>query len=95
MQLGIKVDAQPDGKYLQKYGGYLAATAIHMGSYDSMISTHLKLFTWIHQNGYEPYGSLAEEFVISPIECTDQNEQIAKIIIPIRKKKKAEQGVLT
>ena len=66
-------------------GGFLAATAVHTGSYDTMVNTHMMLLRWINQNGYEVNGNVSEEFLVSPIDILEQKNQIIKVIMPVRK----------
>ena len=85
IQIGICVENDPDCPQIQEFGGFLAATAIHMGSYDTMVNTHMMLLRWINQNGYEVSGNVSEEFLVSPIDILEQKNQIIKVIMPVRK----------
>ena len=85
IQIGIEVENDPKCKELQEFGGFLAATAMHLGSYNTMVNTHMALLQWINQNGYEVNGEVSEEFLVSPIDILDQKNQVIRVIMPIRK----------
>lgn len=85
IQIGIEVDQNPGCKQICEFGGFIAATAIHMGSYDTMVNTHMRLLRWISQHGYEVVGNVSEEFFMSPIDILEQKNQIIKVIMPVRK----------
>lgn len=85
IQIGIQVENCPKCPQVQEFGGFLAATAVHTGSYDTMVNTHMMLLRWINQNGYEVNGNVSEEFLVSPIDILEQKNQIIKVIMPVRK----------
>lgn len=84
IQIGIEVDRNPGCGKVCDFGGFTAATAIHIGSYNTMVNTHMRLLRWISQNGYEVVGNVSEEFFMSPIDILDQSNQIIKVIMPVR-----------
>ena len=81
----IKVPFEEERPYLRKFGGFLAATAVHMGDYSKIMDTHVRILQWINQNQYEVAGDVSEEFIISPIEINNKHENVTKVIIPVRK----------
>lgn len=85
IQIGITVKNDPACEQIREFGGFTAATAIHMGSYDTMVNTHMMMLRWINQNGYEVNGNVSEEFMISPIDILEQKNQIIKVIMPVEK----------
>lgn len=85
IQIGIVVKNDPACKQIQEFGGFTAATAIHMGSYDTMVNTHMMMLRWINQNGYEVNGNVSEEFMMSPIDIMEQKNQIIKVIMPVHR----------
>ena len=84
IQIGIEVDRNPDCEKVCEFGGFKAATGIHVGSYDTMVNTHMRMLRWISQNGYEVVGEVSEEFFMSPIDILEQKNQIIKVIMPVR-----------
>lgn len=86
IRIGIQVENDSACKAIQEFGGFLAATAMHIGSYDTMINTHLALLRWIDQNGYEVNGDVSEEFLVSPIDILDQKNQVIRVIMPVQKR---------
>ena len=85
IRIGIVVKDRSNCKNIQTFGGFTAATAVHFGSYDSMVNTHMMLLQWINQKGYTANGYVSEEFMVSPINLPTQKDQIIKVIIPVSK----------
>ena len=84
IEFGIQVE-ESDSKHVRKFGGFLAATAFHVGPYSDVIKTHIKIIQWINQNYYKVAGPVSEEFIISPVDLRNENEHVTKIIIPVSK----------
>lgn len=85
VRIGIEVENKVGCAHICTFGGFLAATAIHIGTYATMANSHIKLIRWINSHGYEVAGEVSERFMMSPINILDECEQTIKIIIPIRK----------
>lgn len=85
IRIGIVIGSRDNYEQIQEFGGFTAATAIHYGSYDTMVNTHMMMLRWISQHGFEVTGHVSEEFMMSPIDILDQENQIIKVIIPIKK----------
>lgn len=73
-------------KMTRPWGGFTAATAYHIGSYDDVVNSHIAILQWIHQNGYEVTGPTSEEYIVSPMDVTGSEARVTKIIMPIEKK---------
>lgn len=69
---------------IKPFGGFEAAAALHMGGYDTISATHLKVLRWMEQNHLEVGGKVSEEYVISPIDLKIPSGYITKIIVPIK-----------
>ena len=54
------------------FGGFLVATAIHKGSYLSIINTYIRLLQWINTTGYEAQPPTYEQFIISPLNVSSR-----------------------
>nr|WP_317855270.1 GyrI-like domain-containing protein [Chakrabartyella piscis] len=75
-----------DVKYcnaLRTFGGYNAVIAYHVGSYENISATHLRLLKWIADNNLKLAGHISEEYIISPIDLQSSQSYITKIIAPI------------
>lgn len=83
----IQVDESKPGNEFKQFGGFLAATAIHVGKNEEIVQTHVKAIRWLKQQGYLIDGPISEEYIVSPIDVSDEEEHITKIIIPIKKAK--------
>ncbi len=85
VEFGILVEEPGEGGTYRPYGGYLAATAVHIGDYADIVYTHIKLVKWINQNGYQVAGEISEEFIISPLDVNNIEEHVTKVIVPVEK----------
>lgn len=81
----IQVEESKSGPEFKQFGGFLAATAIHVGKNEEIIQTHAKAIKWLKQQGYVISGPISEEYIVSPIDICDVEDHITKIIIPIQK----------
>lgn len=92
LELGIRISdcahtPDADNPNVRVYGGFNAATAIHVGDYATLINTYILLLQWINRNGYEACGEASEEFIISPHESYNQKRLIIKLIIPVNQRR--------
>ena len=86
LEFSVRIgDTVDENAHIKEFGGFLAATAIYMGTYERIIETYLSLLQWVNRNGYKTVGPTSEEFIIAPPESPNQQNQIIKIIIPIEK----------
>lgn len=81
----IQVEEAKNGSEFKQFGGFLAATAIHVGKNEEIIQTHVKAIKWLKQQGYMISGPISEEYIVSPIDICDVADHITKVIIPIQK----------
>lgn len=87
VEFGVPVEAPADYKNdtnIRTFGGFRAATAVHVGDYSGIINTDVKLLQWINQNGYAVDGPISDEFIISHMDIKNTDEHITKVIVPIR-----------
>lgn len=82
----IQVEELKNSDEFKQFGGFLAATTIHVGNNEDMIQTHVKAIKWLNQHGYTINGPISEEYIVSPIDVCDVENHITKVIIPIQKK---------
>ena len=81
----IQVPEPKDGPEFKQFGGFLAATTIHIGKNEDIIQTHVKAIKWIKQQGYVINGPISEEYIVSPIDVSEVENHITKVIIPIKR----------
>lgn len=86
MGIGIVVEEAPIRGQVRYFGGFTAVTSTHIGSYDTLVNTHLAMLRWIRQNGYALSGPVSDEFLISPIDALDQKNQVLRTIMPVEKR---------
>ncbi len=60
-----------------------AVTAYHVGGYDGLLQPYMMLLRWIEENGYRVCGPARDSFIISPIDTSNPDEYVTKIIIPV------------
>ncbi|MEL7563728.1 MAG: MerR family transcriptional regulator [Dehalobacterium sp.] len=70
---------------VKKFGGFLAATTIHVGRYADALPGYLALITWIENNDYELAGPAVEEYIIGPNNTDYEENYVTRIILPIKK----------
>lgn len=85
VEFGIQIESSGEGSMYRKFGGFLAATAIHAGNYADIINTHIQIIQWVNKNGYRVAGNVSEEFIISPLDVNNVDEHVTKVIIPVEK----------
>ncbi|MEW9079965.1 MerR family transcriptional regulator [Terrisporobacter glycolicus] len=85
IEFGMYLDAPIESCNCKKFGGFTAATTIHVGDYSNIINTHIKMIQYINKNGYNISGNISEEFIISPFDVNNPDEHVTKVIIPIEK----------
>lgn len=88
LEISIPVNELPDSPAAKNFGGFPAVTALHIGKNEDIIQTHIKAIKWLNQQGYTITGPISEEYIISPIDTTREQDHITKVIIPIEKPKK-------
>ncbi len=93
IQMGITVENEPNCGNIREFGGFTAATAIHMGTHENMVNTHILLSEWINRSGYEINGNVSEEFLISPLYTLKPENQVIKVIIPVKNLETASEDV--
>lgn len=72
------------GSLVRKFGGFKAVTAVHYGSYDSMIETYRKLYKYIYENGYEICGEPVDNYLVDIMNTVDEENYVTELIIPIK-----------
>jgi len=88
LEFAMYIDGPLNSVNYRKFGGFTAATTIHIGDYSNIINTHIKMIQHINKNGYRINGDISEEFIISPFDVNNPDEHITKIIMPIEQFKK-------
>ncbi|MBR4016146.1 MAG: MerR family transcriptional regulator [Anaerotignum sp.] len=88
LEISIPVNELSDSPAAKNFGGFPAVTALHIGKNEDIIQTHIKAIKWLNQQGYTITGPISEEYIISPIDTTREQDHITKVIIPIEKPKK-------
>ena len=83
IEFGIEVEEVGAAEHHRIFGGFTAATVIHLGNYANIIQSHVRLVQWINQQHYKLAGPVSEEFIISPLDINNPAEHVTKIIIPV------------
>ncbi|WAW15132.1 MerR family transcriptional regulator [Peptostreptococcus equinus] len=85
IEFGMYLDEPVNLCECKKFGGFTAATTIHVGDYSNIINTHIKMIQYINKSGYSICGDISEEFIISPFDVNNPEEHVTKVIIPVKK----------
>ncbi|MEG2246728.1 MAG: MerR family transcriptional regulator [Peptostreptococcaceae bacterium] len=85
IEFGMYVESSSNSDNCKKFGGFTAATTIHIGDYSNIIQTHIEMIQFINKSGYKITGNISEEFIISPFDVNNPDEHVTKIIIPVVK----------
>lgn len=83
IEFGIEVEEVGAAQEHRTFGGFTAATVIHLGNYADIIQSHVRLVQWINRQHYRIAGPVSEEFIISPLDINNASEHVTKIIIPV------------
>ncbi|MBE6036587.1 MAG: MerR family transcriptional regulator [Clostridiales bacterium] len=86
LEVSIQVNELKRHAQFKTFGGFLAVTALHIGRNEEIIQTHVKAIKWLEKEGYEIAGPISEEYIVSPIDIANEDSQVTKIIIPVKKK---------
>ena len=76
--------ASPDVPGTKIFGGFNAATALHVGDYETISTTHLKLLKWVESHGLTLGGKICEEYLISPVDLNTRCGYVTKVIAPLK-----------
>lgn len=85
VEFGMYLEAPIESNNCKKFGGFTAATIIHIGDYANIMYTHIDIIQYLNKNGYKINGSISEEFIISPFDVNNPDEHVTKIIVPVAK----------
>ena len=85
IEFAMYLDSHLQTENCRKFGGFTAATMVHVGDYSNIINTHIEMIQYINKNGYRIKGDISEEFIISPFDVTNPDEHVTKVFIPIEK----------
>ena len=88
LEISIQINEEIVAPAAKNFGGFTAVTALHIGRNEDMIQTHIKAIKWLNQQGYRIAGPISEEYIISPVDITNEADHITKVIIPIEKMNK-------
>lgn len=83
LEVSIPIYETLDKPFFKTCGGYKAVTTMHVGSHKTIINTHIRAIKWINNHRLTISGPITEEYLISPVDVTNEDEYLTKIIIPI------------
>lgn len=81
--LPVKCDNPESYPDIKLFGGFKAATTLHIGAYETIGVTHLKLLKWIESQGLRLNGKISEEYLISPVDFSVKQNYITRVIAPV------------
>lgn len=83
LEISTPVYGAVNSPHFKESGGYKAVTAFHSGSHATLITTHIKMIKWINNHKLNISGPISEEYIISPLDVTNEDDFVTKVIIPI------------
>lgn len=85
IEFGVHIEDAEPSEEIRTFGGFDAATMIHIGNYEDIPNSYIQMMKWIRQNHYAVTGPATEEFILSPLDVNDETRRVTKIILPIKK----------
>lgn len=74
------------GGVVRKAGGFTALSAIHYGSYEKIPDTCLKMFKWMEDNHYTPYGPYMENYIVDISSTLSEENYVTELVRPVKKR---------
>ncbi len=81
--LPVKCDNPEHYPDIKIFGGFKAATVLHVGAYETISATHIRLLKWIEAQGLKLNGKISEEYLISPVDFSVKQNYITRVIAPV------------
>lgn len=70
---------------VKEFGGFLAATTIHVGGYRDALPGYLAIVEWIKHHGFAINGPAIEEYIIGPLNTDYESNYVTRIMLPVEK----------
>lgn len=67
-----------------EFGGYTAASTVHLGNTDNIRETYLKLINWARNQGLTLKGNAVERYIIDVQTIDDPNYFVTEIMLPLQ-----------
>lgn len=71
---------------LRRTEPYTVLSALHYGSYKHIPDTCLRMFEWMKENDYIPYGPYMEDYLVDLSSTLNEEEYITELIRPVKKR---------
>ncbi len=85
IEFAVHIEDNEPAEDIRTFGGFDAATMIHVGNYEDIPNSYIQIIKWIRQNNYTVTGPATEEFILSPLDVNDETRRVTKIILPVQK----------
>lgn len=86
VEVCVTVDSAKEIEGLvHQFGGFLAVTSYHYGSYSTFIETYKKVSKWAINHGYAIIKKPVEVYLIDLTTTVKEEEYITEVIIPVIK----------
>lgn len=81
----FQIQSQPPHTFdrIGKTGGYTAATAVHLGPYETLKETYGAILRWAKEQGIALGGNSLEEHIITSQMVDDPDKLVTQVFIPI------------
>lgn len=85
IEFAIQVESNgKNEENVYEYGGFTAVTTTYCGPYSDIFKRYIAMKRWIDEHDYEVCGNVTEQFIISPIDTSNESEHVTKIIVPVK-----------
>lgn len=82
--VAVAAEAELPG-VVRRFGGFLAVTATHYGSYATMPQTYGRMLDWAAQNGFKFTGAAVESYIIDIVTTGCEDDYVTELILPVKK----------
>lgn len=79
----VKTMREDHMQYYRREEAFQAVTTYHVGSYEGLLRPYMMIMRWIAEHHYRICGPMRDTFEVSPIDTTNPDEYVTKIIVPV------------
>lgn len=69
----------------KQFGGFFAATTVHIGGYADLLPAYFALAEWIDDQGFVVCAPPIEQYIVGPLDMVSEDNYVTKVMWPIKK----------